>query len=106
MRIMMIMNRVGKYYSYSPAHGMNYFNTEEEAIEFANNAIQWYRNESPELGWDENVDLISWGEVKQAAKEYNRREKPDVSLLSEEEREDIEAEFGDFDCLADYQIGG
>lgn len=100
----MIMNRVGKYYSYSPAHGMNYFNTEEEAIEFANNAIKWYRDASIETGWDADVELVSWGIVKQSVKECDCREKPDVSLLSEEERDEVEAEFRGFDCLADYQL--
>lgn len=53
-----------KYYGYCPDSGFETFETENEAIRYAQDSIDYYRNCASE-GWDENVNFVSWGEIKQ-----------------------------------------
>ena len=61
-----------KYFAYDPETGFELFSTAEEAEEYAQSAIDMYREEASE-GWPESVDGVCWGMVKQSASErtYN-----------------------------------
>jgi len=94
-----------KYFACDSDGDYNFFDTEDEAIKFAKDAIERYRDDAQdgyEL-WDD-VERVCWGVVKQVAKECNRRDKPDMTGMSDEEIEDIESEFGEFEYLVDYQL--
>lgn len=58
-----------KYFVYDADNGAEFFDTEEEAVSEANKCIQWYAKNAHE-GWDEYVDQVCWGEVKQRGKEF------------------------------------
>lgn len=55
------------YFAYDPENGFQKFKTQEEAIAFANAAIDSYREDSAD-GWDELVEQVCWGGIKQMAK--------------------------------------
>ncbi|THJ45087.1 hypothetical protein [Aeromonas veronii] len=55
------------YFAYDPENGFKNFKTQEEAIAFANAAIDNYREDSAD-GWDELVEQVCWGDIKQMAK--------------------------------------
>ena len=53
-----------KYFGYDPDSGFETFTTAKEAKEYAQDAIDWYRDHADE-GWDEAVNSVCWGEIKQ-----------------------------------------
>lgn len=55
-----------RYFAYDPDMGFETFATEQEAINFANEVIDDYRDAADE-GWDDLVEQVCWGEVKQVA---------------------------------------
>ncbi len=57
-----------KYFAYHPGAGFYTYPTAELAIENAEQWIEEYR-EAADEGWDEAVENICWGEVRQQAKE-------------------------------------
>lgn len=77
-----------KFFAYDPDGGLEFFATEREAIEFANDIIEVYRDESGD-GWDEVVGNVCWGEIKQRAAMCNITPAPEGS---------------DFDFQCDYQL--
>lgn len=54
------------FFSYDPEDGFDIHKTKEEAIAACNLAIDGYRDIAGD-GWDECVELICWGEIKQRA---------------------------------------
>ena len=57
---------MAEYFGYCPRRGFKEFVTQEGAIEYAENSLKHFRNESGE-GWDDEVAGICWGEIKQQA---------------------------------------
>ncbi len=55
---------IKKYFCYCTDHGFETFNTEDEAKKSAQESIDVFRDYAKD-GWDENVDQICWGEIKQ-----------------------------------------
>lgn len=65
-----------KFFGYDPDNGFELFETAEQAINYANDAIDYYRGESCD-GWDEQVEQVCWGELKQETVMIDK--KPDES---------------------------
>ena len=53
-----------KYFGYDPNSGFELFETEEQAKNYAEEAISYYRGDACD-GWSEEVDQVCWGELKQ-----------------------------------------
>ncbi|CAH9013455.1 conserved hypothetical protein [Vibrio phage 424E50-1] len=53
-----------KYFSYCPETGFETYVTAKEAETSANEAIDYFRDHADE-GWDESVNQVCWGEIKQ-----------------------------------------
>lgn len=53
-----------KYFGYCPDAGFELFLTEKEAKQYAQDAVDWFRDEALE-GWSEEVTNVCWGELKQ-----------------------------------------
>lgn len=53
-----------RYFAYCPDAGFETFETEQEAINFAEEAINDFRDHADE-GWDENVANVCWGKLEQ-----------------------------------------
>ena len=54
-----------KYFAYDQDHGFETFETENEAIEWSQDTIDSYRDNSAGQEWDEAVSYVVWGEIKQ-----------------------------------------
>ena len=63
--------------------------TKQEAIDRCNEAIEYLRDLSCE-GWNEEVEEICWGEIRQQAQEIHHQETPG----------------GEFDYTCDYVLRG
>ena len=59
-----------KYFAYSPDTEFDTFETAELAEAAALESIQSYRDVAAE-GWDQDVGLVCWGEIKQHAVEFD-----------------------------------
>jgi hypothetical protein len=53
-----------KYFCYDPDTGFDTYKTAEEAMQAADDAISYYRDNADE-GWNEEVSGVCWGELKQ-----------------------------------------
>lgn len=78
-----------KYFSYCPESGFDTFKTEELAKKAADEAIDWFRDNSNE-GWDEVVANVCWGEIKQ-----------DANMVPTNQKVELEGEM--VDCY-DYKL--
>lgn len=56
-----------KYFVYSADNGFETFDTEAEAEAVAENIITLYREDAGDEGWDEDVESVCWGELRQKA---------------------------------------
>ncbi len=56
-----------RYFAYDPNDCCQLFKTKEEAIEFCKKALETYHEECYDDGWDEDVELLCWGEIKEIA---------------------------------------
>ncbi|MGL5480363.1 MAG: hypothetical protein ACRDC7_00605 [Aeromonas veronii] len=68
-----------RYFAYDPDSGFETFDTEQEAIDFANGVIDDYRDAADE-GWDEMVEQVCWGEVKQVARMDSKKPGPETAF--------------------------
>ena len=59
-----------KFFSYDPDDGFELHDSEEEAKECAQNAIDLYRDDAAER-WAEGVERVCWGNVRQNVVEVN-----------------------------------
>ena len=86
-----------KYFSYDPeGDGFELHNTAEEARRAANVGIDCAREWSCE-GWDDSVEHICWGEVKERSTKVNE--------MTKEEAEHAGIYVtNDFDFICDYQL--
>ncbi|MCX8665336.1 MULTISPECIES: hypothetical protein [unclassified Gilliamella] len=81
---MMIEKYNFKYFSYSPNAGLEFHETEKQARERAEESISFYDSKS----WDDLVEMVCYGEVKEVATKTNVR--PDPS--------------GEYEYLCDYKL--
>lgn len=57
-----------RFFSYDPqGNGIQFHDTAEEAEKAAEDALDVYREDASDNGWDENAGDICWGEVRQVA---------------------------------------
>ena len=61
-----------KYFSYDHENGFDTFATAEEAKAHAQESIDWYRDNQYGC-WDDAVETIVWGEIKQEAAQFGNR---------------------------------
>ena len=61
-----------KYFCYDSDTGFDTFKTEREASEAAQEAIDSYRDDAF-YGWNEEVNSVCWGEIKQEAVKTNEK---------------------------------
>lgn len=66
------------FFTYSSDHGFDTHKTEEEAKTTAESMI----NDFLQDGWDEEVETVCWGEIKEAATQANKRKAPKNSQFS------------------------
>ncbi|PHS02438.1 MAG: hypothetical protein COA78_21190 [Blastopirellula sp.] len=81
-----------KFFCYCPDAGFDTFETEKEAKESAETSIDWYRDNADE-GWDDAVNQVCWGEIKQHASICNVRPSTEDDCVS-----------ADCDTICDYQL--
>ena len=62
-----------KYFSYCPDCGFETHETSEKAQDSANDCISHHLDES----WNEDVEQVGWGEIKQVATKNNVRPSDD-----------------------------
>lgn len=87
--------KVYKWFGYCPESGFEVFDSEEKARKYAEDSLGWFRGEAGD-GWDEQVDQICWGEIKQDVK---------MSLKQPwDESEAGEDREGEFDYYAEYSL--
>lgn len=60
------------YFSYCNDTGFELFKTEQEAINSANDIIDYFRGEAAD-GWSDDVDSVCWGIVSQEATQVGLR---------------------------------
>ena len=97
--------RTMKYFSYGPEGDVNIHETKAEAIKFAEVALDYYRDFADD-GWNEDVNNICWGEIKQHTVMFGRKE-PDCNncLMEKEDCECGEYEpAGVHDYICDYKL--
>ena len=52
-----------KYFAYSNDCGIEFFGTEQEAIDWCNDEIQWYREQAGMDEWSDEVESVCYGKV-------------------------------------------
>lgn len=52
-----------KYFAYSNDLGIEFFETEQEAIDWCNDEIQWYREQAGMDEWSDEVESVCYGKV-------------------------------------------
>lgn len=83
-----------RYFSYDPnGNGFELHKTGEEAKKVADDALGYERGEASE-GWDDNVDQICWGELKQRVVMTESRPRTD---------EDVYVS-SDIDMIVNYRL--
>lgn len=79
-----------RYFMFDPNDGFETYQFAEQAESAAQEAIDWYRGEACD-GWDEQVDQVCWGEIKQNTVQVGLRPR-------------TEEDNGDCDMICDYQL--
>lgn len=83
-----------RFFSNNPdGRGLVFHETDKEAQKQANEALEAYRENASDEGWDDNVGDVCWGEVRQIAT---------ASETPAEEGETFNGELIDF--YVDYQL--
>lgn len=68
-----------KYFAYSADSGFELFDTQVEAEAAAESIIAGYLEDAFDGGWDEDVESVCWGEVKQHTVMADKLPAPDGS---------------------------
>lgn len=68
-----------RFFVHDPDGDSEKVRTQQEAIDTANGLIDFYRENSADDGWDELVEQIFWGEIKQTAEMVNKEAAPEGS---------------------------
>lgn len=63
-----------KFFSYDPEDGFDLHKTKQEAMDRARACMAEHQDMAADDGWHEGINEVCWGEVRQAAVEFNRRE--------------------------------
>lgn len=71
------------------------FDTEQEAKREAEKALEFFRDEVSDAGWDEGSEQICWGKVSQKATVVSDRERDDEDLVPEKFARIVEIELTD-----------
>jgi hypothetical protein len=71
-----------KYFSNQP-DGFQFHDTAEAAKKEAEEALQYYADEAASDGWNEEVESICWGEVKECVVMVSCKKAPRGSQFSE-----------------------
>lgn len=77
---------MSKYFSYDQECGFEWHETEEEAIQAAQDYIDDYRSNAGD-GWSEAVESVCWGLIKQVAQAYG---------MSADDSPDSDKEYADY----------
>jgi hypothetical protein len=80
-----------KFFGYDPECGFELFETEEQAKQYAEDAIAEYRGESCD-GWSEEVDQVCWGKLSQHTVMCNKKpsSNPEFSYYCDYKLKDVE----------------
>ena len=71
-----------KFYAYEPENGIEYFETEKEAKEKAEEMLEDYRDMAVD-GWDDCVNDLSWGTVNERCYQTSCKKAPEDSEFDE-----------------------
>lgn len=89
-----------RWFVYCPWDGFILFDTEEEAQQEAEILLQEERDHS--MGWEEDVDEICWGELKQHVIQTNIRFRSvECTCLT---KDDCDWPNHDYDCICNYEL--
>ena len=72
-----------QWFSYDESEGFSVHDTENEAREFAERALELELKDAPDGEWSEEVEYICWGEIRQAIvikQRHPRSEGVDIGL--------------------------
>lgn len=61
-----------RFFSFDPEGDFELHDTAEQAQAAAQSSLDQYRDEAPD-GWNENVDRVCWGEIREQVVETMRR---------------------------------
>lgn len=80
-----------KFFGYDPGCGFELFETEEQAKQYAEDAIAEYRGESCD-GWSEEVDQVCWGKLSQYTVMCDKQpsSNPEFSYYCDYQLKDVE----------------
>lgn len=91
------------WFSYDPGDGYETHDTEAEARERAEKALQYERDEAGD-GWNEEVTQIAWGKVIQRVEEKWRKHKPPPDQIDEDGYDEEGNNWSQFDELVEYHL--
>lgn len=57
-----------RFFCYDPDNGINFYATEAEAREAAQSVVDTFRDIAADDGWQDEVEEVCWGVVRQRAK--------------------------------------
>lgn len=67
-----------KYFAYCGDMGFETFETKEEAMKFAKESIEGFKEDAFDYGWNDEVSNTCWGEIKQETAQCNIMSKSDA----------------------------
>lgn len=93
------------WFSYDPeGEGFVFHATALEAQGAADKALDFYRDRSSEVGWDDSVTEICWGEICGRVEQTSSRERPPETEVDDAGC-DREGQFwGTFDRIVEYDV--
>lgn len=92
------------WFSYDPGDGFETHDTESAARERAEKALDYYKDEAPSDGWNEEVTQVCWGKVSQQVQETMRKRRPPADQLDESGCDKDGTPWGEWDEIVDYAL--
>lgn len=94
-----------QYFSCNEEGDVEFHETETQAKERAQAALDYCQDEASSDGWPENTNQICWGELRERVTMTSERQRPDASKLNA----DMEDESGEdwshgFDIMQEFEL--
>lgn len=97
------MSAKQQWFSYSPCSGFDFHDTAAEARDHAQKDLDYFRDEAGD-GWDEEVESVCWGEIKQSVGVLWEKSRPPKEQLDECGRDKDGRDWREFDVIKDYAL--
>jgi hypothetical protein len=92
------------WFSYDPGDGFETHDTEQAARERAEKSLDYYKDDAPSDGWNEEVTGICWGKVAQKVAETMRKTRPPKEELDDDGYDKDGTRWGEWDEIVDYAL--